>query len=246
MLIQADASQLEWRTLLFLAQDQVGIREVIEQQDAHSLNQAAFNLPSRLIAKIYLFRTIYRGSGWSFANDPAFMHVSTSPDFWDEIGTKFYTKYHGINRCHGEWAKLAQEGKPIVGPLGREWTVSLKRDRFGELRIPWTTLTNYPVQGTGADIMMIARISFARRLAALADRLHGRVDLISTVHDSIVVDVERAEDHQAIVNLFHQVFDDIPENIRRIFGVNWNVPMDCECKIGVDMKNMEKVKRTDL
>jgi DNA polymerase I-like protein with 3'-5' exonuclease and polymerase domains len=236
---------LEWRTLLYLAQDKIGIQEVIEQQDAHSLNQVAFDLPSRLIAKIYLFRTIYRGSGWSFANDPSFMHVSKSPDFWDEIGYKFYTKYHDIDKCHKEWAETIQRGNPIVGPLGREWTVQLKRDRFGEIRIPWTTLTNYPVQGTGADIMMLARISFANRLARILDTLHGSVILISTVHDSIVCDVEDERDIQAVVNLFHQVFDDIPLNIKRIFGVDWNVPMDCECKIGPDMKNMTKVKRND-
>lgn len=56
MLIQADASQLEFRVAVELSQDQVGIKEILEGQDTHSLNQAAFNLPSRLISKIYLFR----------------------------------------------------------------------------------------------------------------------------------------------------------------------------------------------
>ena len=51
MLIQCDASQLEWRTLLELAKDQVGINEILEGEDTHAKNQEAFGLPSRLIAK---------------------------------------------------------------------------------------------------------------------------------------------------------------------------------------------------
>jgi DNA polymerase I-like protein with 3'-5' exonuclease and polymerase domains len=240
MLIQADASQLEWRTLLYLSQDPVGMAEVIEKQDAHSLNEKAFDLPSRLIAKIYLFRTIYRGSGWAFAHDPAFMHVSKDPKFWDAVGEKFYSKYAGIDKCHQEWANLVTQGLPIVGPFGREWFCS-NRNKKGEFFIPWTTLTNYPVQGTGADIMALARVSFARRLKATG----WPVLLVSTVHDSIVVDCPDPALIQPVVNLFHQVFDDIPANIERMFGVDWNVPMDCECKVGANMKDMHKVPRND-
>src|SRR5687768_13315743 len=105
MLIQCDASQLEWRTILQLAQDEVGIQEVLAKADAHSLNQKAFELPSRLIAKIYLFRTIFRGSGWSFANDPDFMHVSADPKYWDKVNEKFFAKYVGIDKCHKKWAE---------------------------------------------------------------------------------------------------------------------------------------------
>lgn len=218
----------------------MGIQEVVDDEDAHALNQKAFDLPSRLIAKIYLFRTIFRGSGYSFANDPAFMHVSSSAKFWDGIGEKFYAKYHGIDSCHKQWADTVVSGSPIVGPFGREWTLST-RNKKGEFFIPWTTLTNYPVQGTGADIMALARVSFSRRL-----RASGIPALmVSTVHDSIVVDCEE-QYVQAIVNLFHQVFDDLIPNIKRMFGVDWNVPMAAEVNVGNDEKNMEEWHRNDI
>lgn len=126
----------------------MGIQEVIDNQDAHALNQVAFELPSRLIAKIYLFRTIFRGSGYSFAHDPAFMHVSSSPKFWDGVGERFYAKYHGIDACHKAWADVVVSGRPIVGPFGREWSIPTRNKR-GEFFIPWTTLTNYPVNFSG-------------------------------------------------------------------------------------------------
>jgi DNA polymerase I-like protein with 3'-5' exonuclease and polymerase domains len=115
----------------------------------------------------------------------------------------------------------------------------MQRDKYGNLKIPWTTLTNYPVQGTGADVMMFARIAAFRRIMKL-----GIVaDFVSTVHDSIVVDTKK-EYVQAIVNIFHEVFDDLPKMFKQAFGYTWRVPMDCECKMGMNMKEMTKVKRT--
>lgn len=239
-LISCDAKAIEWRVLLQLAQDQVGIAEILDGQDAHALNQVAFDLPSRLIAKIYLFRTIYRGSGYSFAHDPAFMHVSTSPKYWDVIGEKFYGKYHGIDLCHKKWADIVVSGNPIVGPLGREWVFNTHKKGTNEFFIPWTTLTNYPVQGTSADIMALARVSFARRLKALGIP----VLLVSTVHDSIVTD-SPPEYVQQVVNLFHQVFDDLIPNIKRMFGYDWTVPLACETNVGMNEKDMEEILRND-
>jgi DNA polymerase I-like protein with 3'-5' exonuclease and polymerase domains len=196
-------------------------------------------LPSRLIAKIFLFRTIFRGSGYSFANDPDFMHVSTSPKFWDEKNEAFFKKYKGIDACHYKWKDIVLSGNPIVGPFGRAWTIGLKRDSRGELKIPWTTLTNYPVQGTGADIMMLVRIMAYKRIKKNA-KLCDVVVFISTVHDSIVVDCPEWAVGE-VVNIFHACFADLRKTIYQNFGYDWNVPMDCECKVGLNMKDMKKI-----
>jgi DNA polymerase I-like protein with 3'-5' exonuclease and polymerase domains len=86
--------------------------------------------------------------------------------------------------------------------------------------------------------MMIARISFARRLK----KSGIPALLVSTVHDSIVVDVgEKCV--PAVVALMYEVFDDLVENLNKVFKCNWNVPLACEVKIGMDMKNQKKVDR---
>lgn len=237
MLLQADASQLEWRTILQLANDQVGIQEIIGGEDTHAKNQTAFDLPSRLIAKIFLFRTIFRGSGWSFANDPDFMHVSSSSKFWDGMNEKFYKKYKGIDECHSKWKDIVVAGRPIEGPLGRSWTIPMGRDYKGELKVPWTTLSNYPVQGTGADVMMMARIMAYKRIK------QAKIDCLfrSTVHDSIVLDCYK-KDLLRLKEIFEQVFADLPKEIKKVFGYDWLVPMACECKYGLNMKEMKGFK----
>lgn len=222
-----------------MGQDQVALKEIVEGQDTHSLNQKAFDLPSRLIAKIYLFRTIFRGSGWAFANDNDFMHVSKDPKFWDDLNERFFKKYYGIDAIHKQWSEKVLKGQPIDGPLGRSWTIPLVRDYKGELKLPISQLTNLPVQGTGADIMVLARISFRNRLKGL----NLPCKLISTVHDSIVVDTETAY-LQDLANLFYQVFDDLQENIWKVFRYDWKTPMSCECKFGPNMRDMTKIART--
>lgn len=231
MYVQADAAQLEWRTAVELSQDAIGIQEILEKQDVHSLNQVAFTLPSRLIAKIYLFRTIFRGSGWSFAHDPAFSHVSSSPEYWEQVNDKFYSKYSGLNGQHFIWKECVLNGLPIVSPFGREWLIPY------EDKIPWTILSNYPVQGTGADLMTLARVVFMKRLQSIKG--WEQVVLTTTVHDSIVVDCPEYLVGD-IVKLFHEVFAALPMNIKTLFDYTWKVPLECECKIGKTMHQMQK------
>ena len=240
MLVGFDLAQLEWRTATELSRDPVAMDEIQNGLDTHSLNQAAFSLPSRLIAKIYLFRTIFRGSGYAFAHDPAFMHVSDSPKFWDTVGEKFYKKYNGLDQQHKKWADLVVRGQPIVGPTGRQWDISLGRDTHGNIKIPWTTLTNYPVQGTGADVMMIFRLSFWRRFKAQG--LHTVCQVIQTVHDSLYIDCPRQYVPQ-VVKLLFEVLDDLVPNIRRVFNYDWQVPLDGEVSVGMNQKDMEKVTK---
>lgn len=168
------------------------------------------------------------------------MHVSTSPEFWDNVGEKFYRKYWRLDEWHHELADRVTKGLPIIGPTGRQWMIEMKRDRWGNLKLPWTVFTNYPVQGTGADVMMIFRISFWRRLKALG--LHHVCKVVSTVHDSIYVDVPE-EYVDTIVKLMFEVSDDLVENIRKVFKYDWKTPLTGEIHVGMDMLNMNEVKR---
>ena len=218
-----------------LSGDRTGITEILNNLDTHSLNQEAFNLPSRLIAKIYLFRTIYRGSGYAFAMDPQFKHVSNDPDFWENINQKFFRKYAGINNTHTQWAERVIIGQPLQGPSGRFWPIPMGVDNKGAAKVPWTTLTNYPVQGTAQDIMSVARISLRHRLA----KVDNRILPISTVHDSIVADVE-PKHVDITAKLMYDVFKDLPANFEKIFGYKMKVPYACEVKVGPNLTEMEK------
>ena len=232
MLIQADAKALEWWTAVWLSQDKIGMEEILEGRDLHSENEKAFGLPSRLIAKKYLFRTIYRGSAFAFSKDPEFASTSASVRFWEGIGDKFFSKYAGLNAWHQSLSKLVASGKPVIGPQGREWFFDMKPNFRGDLVIPWTTMTNHPVQGTGHDIMAVIRVSFFNRLK----KQNIQARLIGTIHDSILIDVPETN-VDTVVKLFESCFADMPDNFNRMFGVKPNIPLKCECSVGPNMND---------
>lgn len=234
MLVQCDASALEIRVAAFLFQDEVLIQEIKDGIDLHTDNQQRFGLPSRLIAKILNFRILYGGNEFSFANDPEFIPISKSKEYWKDVIDKYYKKYQGIAKGHDSLIREAVTTGKVISPTGREY-------RFEKYdgRVKDTQVKNYIVQGTGADIMALARVSFYNRLKKLnfKDCL-----LVNTVHDSIVVDCdEKTTDVEKLITTMHEVFDDLPANFKKMFGVEFNVPMECETMVGLDWENM-KVK----
>lgn len=241
MYINCDASGLEVNCVAYLSQDRTLMEEIRNRADIHSNNQARFKLPKgdqgRLIAKIFVFRLVYGGSAYSYANDPDFMGVSTSEKYWQKVIDAFYEKYIDIYKWHVRILQQVIETNTLTMPTGRQYNFYPKANYKGELKWPETTIKNYPVQGLGADVMNIARVDYARRF--WKSEMEGK--LRSTVHDSIVLDTP-SKNVDTSIQMFYDVFEDIPKNFAKLFGVEYNLPLFCEVKIGNDMKNLEKVK----
>jgi len=230
MIFQCDAAALEIRVAAFLSQDEVLIQEFINGEDLHTSNQIKFGLPDRGIAKVLNFRILYGGNEFSFAQDPDFTSVSKSREYWKEVIEAYYTKYAGISAWHKKIIKTVIETGELSTPLGRFF----KFQKYGGEYTP-TTIKNYPVQGTGADIMALVRVSAYNRLKKLdlPDCL-----LVNTVHDSIILDFKDAGLIPVLNDMFHGVFKDIPANIEKVFGVKFNVPMTCENQVGSNWGDM--------
>jgi len=235
MLLQADAKQLEWVGATFLSQDATALKEIWSEVDQHADNQQRFGLPSRLIAKTFVFRLIYGGSAYSYANDPNFKDIGNE-DFWQYIIEQFYDKYQGLAQWHKDIVNTVKRDRKLVMPTGREYKYK-PEIKYGKEQWPRTTILNYPVQGLGADLMAIARVSLRNRLKGKEDIL-----LVNTVHDSIILDYDDTKhDTQELVTLVDTCFNDVPANFKKLFGVEFNLPMRVECEIGPNWKDMKKV-----
>lgn len=240
-IVNVDAKSLEqvWCTYLYLSQDKVGIEEwhnVVNDPskfDIHKDNQTKFNLPSRLIAKVFLFRWIYRGPAFAYCHDPDFMVVSKSQKFWQDVIDQYYSKYKGLYATHMKYLQEVNATGKLRSPLGREYQFNKYRKgdhtEYSEYEI-----TNYPNQGLGADVMAVARVSAAARFS----KYRLRSKLISTIHDSITSDSPDNE-VDAVKEIFLEVFQDLPKNIERAFGIKWDLPMLGEVSVGPNMKDLE-------
>lgn len=235
MLLQADAKQLEWVGATYLSQDPTAIKEIWGSVDMHSDNQKRFNLPTRLIAKTFVFRLIYGGSAYSYANDPDFKDIG-GENFWQEVIDSFYDKYQGLKKWHDEIFFKAKRDRKLVMPTGRIYHYE-PEIKYEKVKYPRTKILNYPVQGLGADLMAIARVS-------LRNRLKGKegIQLVNTVHDSIIIDFDTKMWYNIdIVNIVDKCFEDVPSNFKKLFGIDFNLPMRVECQIGKSWGDMEIV-----
>ena len=246
MIINVDVKSLEWCTYLFLSQDPVGIEEwnaVLTdptKHDIHTSNQIAFDLPSRLIAKIFLFRWIYRGPAHAYAYDPDFNCISKNVKFWQDVIDKYNQKYYNIYQKHLEYINTVNHTGHLVSPFGRVHEYEMRKQQ-GVWSYSESDITNHINQGLGADLLAIIRVIAHQRVNVLKKKTNLVCDFISTVHDSIVLDTPK-ENLDIVASLFEQLFRDIPSYVKRFFGVSWNIPMRCEILYGPNMADLQEYK----
>jgi DNA polymerase-1 len=234
MLIIGDFKALEWNTCLYLSQDQVGIAEFADPDaDMHTDNKDRFGLPSRLIAKKFLFRLIFGGTAPAYCYDPEFNWIDDKPKFWQGVIDEFYMKYQGVNKWHEKLVLEAMETGRVTIPTGRFFCYAPYQKR-GMWTWPRTTILNYPVQGLGAELMVIARVLMNSEMK----RIGLKTKMVCTVHDSMLYDVPKDE-VDVVAGMFGRVWAQIPRAFQKLYNVEYNVPCRVEVKYGPNWKDMK-------
>ena len=217
-IMEADFAQLEFRAAAYLSQDGVAIEEVSTGFDVHSYTAKvitdAGQPTNRQDAKAHTFAPLYGATGYGRTKAEA------------EYYTHFTDKYQGVAAWHSRLAKEAVNTKKITTPSGREFSFpDVIRKHTGRVS-HFTQIKNYPVQSFAtADIVPIA-------LLHIDDLLKGMQScIVNSVHDSIVIDVHPDEETQ-VINVIQQTNDALPYLITQRWGVEFNVPLLLEAKIG--------------
>lgn len=221
-IIEVDFAQLEFRTAVFLAQDKQGMEDIKNKIDVHRFTADVIGV-SRQDAKAHTFKPLYGGT--------------TGTDAEKKYYKTFAEKYKDITKWHEELQTQAITYKRIKLPTGREYSFP-----YAE-RMPWggssygTQIKNYPVQGLAtADIVPLACI----KIYKLMNEQKVKSLLINTVHDSIVADVYPGEE-VVMSKIFDQGTASVIPALDEYYGINFNVPLDTEIKMGYDWLNMKEV-----
>ena len=179
---------------------------------------------SRQDAKAHTFKPLYGGT--------------TGTDDEKKYYKKFAEKYADITQWHEELQTQAITYKQIKLPTGREYSFP-----YAE-RMPWggssysTQIKNYPVQGFAtADIVPLACI----KIYELMKEQKVKSLLINTVHDSIVADVYPGEE-AVMSKIFKQGTASVIPALKEYYGINFNIPLDTDVKMGYDWLNMKEEK----
>lgn len=232
MIISADVKGLEVACAAFLSQDEVLIDELLRGVDIHGENQKAFGFAERVNAKRFKFKMIYGGSAPGFAKDPDFRFLKWNQKKWGNVIEEYYTKYRGIRKWHNALVDGVVYTGIYESVSGRIYDYSELLKEPDWYYVP--KIKNYPVQGLGADLVQIARISLFRRLL---DHPEYGV-LVNTIHDSIIIDTPESMCYN-IIDLVNNVFKDLPDNLNRLWKTEWNIPITVEFKT-LDGKEIPK------
>lgn len=239
-ILNVDLAALEWRTIVELSGDKIALEEINAGLDFHTDNQKRFNLPSRLIAKVFLFRWIYRGSAYAYSKDPDFAAVSTDPGFWQKIIDQFNEKYSGIFTWQEKAIyEVMRTGKYVSPITGRFYPIEAKEFR-GELKWPIPDIVNYPNQGLGADIAALIRTEHYKYLSE--NDLLDRIKMILTVHDSFVYDCDYGHAWYEAYDSLQGIIQTLPERWEQRYGTRLVVPHKIEAEVGVNYKWLHKIK----
>ena len=216
--MEADFAQLEFRAAAFLSQDGVAIDEVSTGFDVHAYTSKvitdAGQPTSRQEAKAHTFAPLYGATG--FGRTPA------EAAYYDH----FNEKYKGIAVWHSRLAKEAMTTGMITTPSGRQFAFPDVRRKSNGRVTNFTQIKNYPVQSFAtADIVPVVLLYIDDLLESM------KSCIVNTVHDSIVIDIHPDEE-QDVIDIIQSTNDELPHLIARRWGVEMNVPLLLEAKIG--------------
>jgi DNA polymerase I-like protein with 3'-5' exonuclease and polymerase domains len=226
-ILEADFAQLEFRTAAFLSQDEIAMQEVSEGFDVHSYTAKVISdagLPtSRQEAKAHTFAPLYGATGYGRGESVAAYY------------RHFISKYRGIAKWHSRLASEALNTGVVKTPSHREFAFPHVTRRWNGDPTHFTQIKNYPVQSFAtADIVPLA-------LLYMEELLSNRMScIVNTVHDSIVVDVH-PEEEEYVIEIIESTNNSLHSLIFRQWGVDFNVPLLLEAKIGdnwLDIKEL--------
>lgn len=249
VIVESDYNQLEVRILAFLSQEPILIHEVNSGVDLHSaMAREIFNVEEvtkeqRAVGKTFNFRFAY-GAGAKLIAEAA----GITEDQAKNAIYKYYLKYPKVEEFHKSILDRVERNKYRTDKVHKESRQPLMASKLRMFhgkqyyflqqhpiwaqekgRDPCFTPTqpkNFPMQGTAADMVIIAAYEVWKWLGENPDI---RCYMWNEVHDALYFDC-----HIDDVEMVKHGVKTIMENIDKLFGDYYNVEVNV--KFPVDIK----------
>ncbi len=193
LLLSADYSQVELRLLAHLAGEEVLREAFVRGEDIHTRTASEiFGVFPELVsaemrrqAKTINFGMLYGMGAFSLGKD---LGISTKQA--QSFIENYFARYPGIRGYLESKKAEAREKQYVTTILGRRCAVPEINSANGAFRaFAERNATNYPIQGSAADLIKVAMVKIHQRL-----RREGlQTRMVLQVHDELVFDVPQAE-----------------------------------------------------
>lgn len=233
-LLQLDYSQAELRVLAMLSGDPALINIYVSGQDLHdAVCDMMFGEGShkdkelRNLAKTINFGIAYgRGAGSIATKFKKSMREA------QDIIDKWFAPMPKVKEFINNRRRMATRGEPCVTIFGRERHFVITDSELNHIQNEYI---NTPIQGTASDFTMLSLLNIYDYLEA---NWEGKARIVSTVHDSIILEVEDKPEYlkeigNACVNIMAQTpLDYVPD---------CPVPFVADAEIGYKWGEMYKL-----
>ena len=211
IILDLDMSQLEFRVAAELANDDKARQDIINDVDIHTISASKqFDIPVDKVTKGIR----------QDAKPGTFAPLYGASKDWGLL-----ERYPLIKKWHNTLITEAVQNKSITLPTGRQYSFPyIKRTSYGCTH--QTKVKNYPVQGLAtADFVPAIIIKVWHELRDYQSCI------VSTIHDSIFIDIHPSE-YEDILRIVKRVMADPREIIKDRYGIELNVPLKSDIKIG--------------
>ncbi len=219
VLMEVDASQLEFRVAADICRDSVALSDIRNGRDVHQhtadVLTAAGQPTSRGDAKPFTFRPLYGGS--------------SGTDAVRSYCKAFNERYQGIYKMQSGWTVEVLKNGQYTLPWGATFyfpgTIA---DKNGYIENS-TNIFNYPIQAFAtAEIIPLLLIRFWRRIKDL----HLEARVLNTVHDSILIELPEKEIDQ-IKQIAIDIFTrEVYNELKARYNYEAVVPFGVSIKVG--------------
>ncbi|MFT3662112.1 MAG: DNA polymerase I [Gordonia sp. (in: high G+C Gram-positive bacteria)] len=225
-LMTADYSQIEMRIMAHLSGDEGLIEAFNSGEDLHNfVGSRAFGVPidqvdaqMRSRVKAMSYGLAYGLSAFGLA-----AQLGISREEARDQMDRYFMRFGGVRDYLHEVVVQARHKEYTETMFGRRrYLPDLNSDNFQRRQSAERMALNAPIQGSAADIIKVAMINVARRIAA--DGLHSR--MLLQVHDELVVEVAAGE-REAIESLVREEMGaaielSVPLDVSVGFGRSWD------------------------
>jgi DNA polymerase-1 len=226
LLISADYSQIEFRVLAHLAEDEFLIESFRQGADFHAQTAMKIFGPDtgrdphelRATAKMVNYALLYGKTAFTLAKD-----INVTPQVAQEFIDAYFA---GFPRVRAFLDRTLEEGRAtgvVKTMYGRRRLVPELNSRNFQIRAAAERMAvNLPIQGSAADIMKRAMIDVHAALAG-----HPDARMILTVHDELLFEVPKAN------------ADEITEIVRQSMqsAAKLKVPLTVDVGVGENWKD---------
>ncbi len=235
VLVAADYSQIELRILAHVSGDEhlrdafARGADIHRETAARVLGKAPEDVTpaERSMAKMVNFGIAYGMSDYGLSS-----RTGISREEAQAFINSYFATYSGISYYMLHIKETARQKGFVSTLLGRKRFIPELEARNPSLRAAGERMAiNMPIQGTAADIVKIAMIRMAERLAA--ERFRAR--LLLSVHDELLFEVPRDEVDRLVPVIRETMEGALP----------LGVPLTVDVKVGDDWESMTPLTRAD-